>query len=103
MQKTYDLNVVGRTPIITPEQLRKEYPMTEAATRAVMDSRKAIQAILRGDDPRLMIVTGPCSIISERQAIGYGERLAALQERVDDTMKLVMRVYFEKPRTNLGF
>ena len=103
MQKTYDLNVAGRSPIITPEKLRKEYPMTEAATRTVMDSRKTIQKILRGEDPRLMIVTGPCSIISERQAIAYGERLAELQDRVSDTMKLVMRVYFEKPRTNLGF
>jgi len=103
MKKTYDLNVAERTPIITPEQLRKEYPMTERATETVMESRKDIQAILQGADPRLIIVTGPCSIISERQAVRYGELLAGLQERVRDTMKLVMRVYFEKPRTNLGF
>ena len=103
MQKTYDLNVLKRTSIITPDQLREEFPMTEKATRTVLDSRREIKDILDGKDHRLMIITGPCSIISHRQAVEYGRRLAELQKTVNRTMKLVMRVYFEKPRTNVGF
>jgi 3-deoxy-7-phosphoheptulonate synthase len=103
MQKTYDLNVLNRTSIITPDQLREEFPMTQRATQTVMDSRQEIKDILDGKDPRLLIITGPCSIISRRQAVKYGELLAGLQEKVKKTIKLVMRVYFEKPRTNVGF
>lgn len=103
MQKTYDLNVVKRTSIITPEQLREEFPMTERATRTVLESRREIKAILDGQDNRLLIIAGPCSIISRRQAVKYGELLAGLQEKVHTKIKLIMRVYFEKPRTNVGF
>lgn len=103
MEKTYDLNVANRTPIVTPEQLRKEYPMTERATKTVQESRNDVKRILNGDDDRLLVITGPCSIISEQQALKYGELLASLQQKVEKTIKLVMRVYFEKPRTNVGF
>lgn len=103
MQKTYDLNVHKRSSIITPEQLRREFPMTETATQTVLESRKEIKDILKGRNKRLLVITGPCSIISRRQALAYGERLAELQVKVKDTIKLVMRVYFEKPRTNVGF
>ena len=103
MKKTYDLNVAQRTPIITPDQLRLEFPMSPSATATVTDSRREIQEILTGKDDRLMIVTGPCSIVGERQALQYAELLAGLQKDVSDTMKLVMRVYFEKPRTNVGW
>ncbi len=103
MNKTYDLNVLYRSSISTPDQLREELPMTDKATRTVEQSRQEIMNILGGKDNRLLIVTGPCSIISERQAFRYAELLAGLQEKVQKTMKLVMRVYFEKPRTNVGF
>lgn len=103
MTKTYDLSVLKRTSIITPDQLREEFPMTDKATQSVIDSRKEIVDILNGKDNRLLVITGPCSIISERQAIRYGELLAGLQEKVKSTIKLVMRAYFEKPRTNVGF
>jgi 3-deoxy-7-phosphoheptulonate synthase len=103
MEKTYDLNVLKRTTIITPDQLREEFPMTEKATQTVVQGRQEIKDILDGKDHRVLIVTGPCSIISERQAIRYGQLLAGLQEKVNKTIKLVMRVYFEKPRTNVGF
>jgi 3-deoxy-7-phosphoheptulonate synthase len=103
MKPTYDLNVLDRTSIITPDQLREEFPMTEKATQTVLDGRQEIKNILDGKDRRLLIVTGPCSIISRRQALKYGELLAGLQEKVKKTIKLVMRVYFEKPRTNVGF
>ena len=78
MEKTYDLNVLYRSSISTPDQLREELPMTEKATQTVMESRKEIKDILDGKDDRLLIVTGPCSIISERQAIRYGELLAEI-------------------------
>lgn len=103
MNKTYDLNVIKRTSIITPDQLREKFPMTEKATRTVLDSRQEIRDILDGKDSRLLVIAGPCSIISRRQALRYGELLAGLQEKVHKTIKLVMRVYFEKPRTNVGF
>jgi 3-deoxy-7-phosphoheptulonate synthase len=103
MEKTYDLNVLKRTTIITPDQLRDEFPMTAKATQTVVESRQEVKGILDGKDDRMLIITGPCSIISERQAIKYGELLAGLQEKVHKTIKLVMRVYFEKPRTNVGF
>lgn len=103
MKKTYDLNVIQRTSIITPDQLREKFPMTEKATRTVLESRQEIKDILDQKDSRLLIITGPCSIISQRQALKYGELLAGLQEKVNKTIKLVMRVYFEKPRTNVGF
>jgi 3-deoxy-7-phosphoheptulonate synthase len=82
MEKTYDLNVLKRTSIITPDQLREEFPMTEKATQSVINSRQEIKQILDGKDNRLLIITGPCSIISERQAIKYGELLSELQEKV---------------------
>lgn len=103
MEKTYDLNVLKRSSIITPDQLREEYPMTEKATQTVSQSRQEIIDILKGKDDRLLVIMGPCSIISERQALTYGERLGELQEKVRSTIKLVMRVYFEKPRTNVGW
>ena len=103
MKPTYDLNVIKRTSIITPDQLREEFPMTEKATRTVLDNRQEIMDILDGKDDRLLIIAGPCSIISRRQALKYAELLAELQSEVQNKIKLVMRVYFEKPRTNVGF
>ena len=103
MKKTYDLKVIKRTPIITPDQLREEYPGSKKAIDNVLTSRQEILDILRGSDDRLLIILGPCSVISERQAMKYGELLAGLQEKINDKIKLVMRVYFEKPRTNVGF
>ncbi|MDJ0784139.1 MAG: 3-deoxy-7-phosphoheptulonate synthase [Desulfosarcinaceae bacterium] len=103
MRKTFDLRVTKRTPIITPDRLREAYPGSDRAIDNVLTSRREIIDILRGRSERLLIITGPCSVISERQAMRYGELLARLQETVNDKMKLVMRVYFEKPRTNVGF
>ena len=81
MKKTYDLNVLKRTTIMTPDQFREEFPMTDKATQTVLGSRQEIKDILDGKDSRLLIITGPCSIISQRQALTYGERLAELQDQ----------------------
>lgn len=78
-------------------------PVTEAASETVFAAREAVEAILRGDDRRLLIVVGPCSIHDEQAALEYAGRLRVLASRVADRLLLVMRVYFEKPRTTVGW
>ena len=103
MKRTYDLNVEKRTPIITPDQLREKYPLTERATETVLNGRQDVKNILDGKDSRLLVITGPCSIVNAEQALRYAELLAGLQEKIQSSIKLIMRVYLEKPRTNVGF
>jgi 3-deoxy-7-phosphoheptulonate synthase len=84
-------------------QLKDQIPLNENAHRTVVEGRRAICNILDGKDPRLLVITGPCSIHDETAALDYARRLKTLGETVADTMLLVMRVYFEKPRTNVGW
>ncbi|MBD7977480.1 MULTISPECIES: 3-deoxy-7-phosphoheptulonate synthase [Pseudomonas] len=98
-----DLNVASNEALITPEQLKHEMPLTEAARRTVTHGRQVIRDILDGKDHRLFIVIGPCSIHDLKAAHEYAERLKVLAEQVSDTLFLVMRVYFEKPRTTVGW
>src|ERR1700752_4061349 len=81
----------------------REVPRTLTATRVVMAARNAIHAILNGQDDRLLVVVGPCSVHDPNAAIDYAELLAALREDLADQMEIVMRVYFEKPRTTIGW
>ncbi|MCJ8502716.1 3-deoxy-7-phosphoheptulonate synthase [Desulfatitalea alkaliphila] len=101
--KTYDVRVREFTPLIAPDALKEELPINEASAETVMQGRKVIQEIITRKDPRLMVITGPCSIHDETAAMEYAERLAALQRKVADRLYLVMRVYFEKPRTTVGW
>jgi 3-deoxy-7-phosphoheptulonate synthase len=101
--KTYDLHVDRFIPLVTPEELKNELPMPPASEKTVVAGRKIIQEIITGKDKRLMVVTGPCSIHDETAALEYARRLAALQAEVKDHFYLVMRVYFEKPRTTVGW
>ena len=103
MEKTYDIRVEKFDPLISPSRLKDLLPLNEASHRTVVEGRRAISNILGGTDPRLLVITGPCSIHNEAAALEYARRLKALSERVADTMLLVMRVYFEKPRTNVGW
>ena len=103
MQKTYDIRVEKFEPLISPSQLKDEIPLTEASYRTVVNGRQAIADILEGKDPRLLVIAGPCSIHDEKAALDYARRFKALSEAVEETMLLVMRVYFEKPRTNVGW
>jgi len=80
-----------------------EIPRTLAATRIVLAARNAIHAILHGADDRLLVVVGPCSVHDPAAAVDYAERLVALRERLADRIEIVMRVYFEKPRTTVGW
>jgi 3-deoxy-7-phosphoheptulonate synthase len=101
--KTYDVHVRGFAPLVSPDEFKNQIPMTRQATETVVAGRRVIQDIIRGRDPRLLIITGPCSIHDETAALEYARRLLRLQEQVRETQYLVMRVYFEKPRTNVGW
>jgi 3-deoxy-7-phosphoheptulonate synthase len=103
MSRTENLRVLGTTRLVTPRQLKERLPLTETATRTVVEGRAAVERILRGEDPHLLVVVGPCSIHDERSALEYAGRLAGLRAELGDRLELVMRVYFEKPRTTLGW
>ena len=103
MQKTYDIRVAKFDQLISPAQLKEEVPLTEASYRTVVEGRKAIADILEGKDSRMLVISGPCSIHDEAAAMDYAGRLRELSAKVAETMLLVMRVYFEKPRTNVGW
>ena len=98
-----DLNVASQVRLVSPEEMHAQIPLSEAAGRTVLRGRDAIKRILERADPRLFLVVGPCSIHDPEAAIDYGRRLARLAREVEDTFCLVMRVYFEKPRTTVGW
>ncbi|MGK0442428.1 MAG: 3-deoxy-7-phosphoheptulonate synthase [Pseudohongiellaceae bacterium] len=102
-QAVDNLNVDSQEVLITPEQLKSEIPMSEAASNTVAESREVIRNILDGKDQRLFVVIGPCSIHDVEAAIDYAKRLKELAAKVSDTLYIVMRVYFEKPRTTVGW
>lgn len=98
-----DLNVESQTILVTPEQLKAELPLSQAAMDSVLEGRQTIKNILDGSDKRLFVVVGPCSIHDVEAAKEYGKRLQKLAEELKDTLYIVMRVYFEKPRTTVGW
>lgn len=98
-----DLNVVSQDILISPTQLKQELPLTELASNAVKAGREAVRQILDRNDPRLIVVVGPCSIHDTKAAMDYAARLKTLADAVSDTLLIVMRVYFEKPRTTTGW
>lgn len=98
-----NLNVEAMEELITPARLKAELPLTAAIDSVVRNSRSTVSAILDHDDPRLFVVVGPCSIHDPAAALEYARRLRELADEVDDTLFLVMRTYFEKPRTTTGW
>ena len=102
-QPTSDLHIASIDPLISPTQLVEELPATEYQISSVSRGRSQVEAVLREDDRRLMVIVGPCSIHDERAALEYAERLARLKEQVREQILVVMRVYFEKPRTTVGW
>src|SRR5215510_5657973 len=103
LSTTDDLRIRELRELSTPEAVMREIPRTLTATRIVMAARNAIHAILNGTDDRLLVVVGPCSVHDPVAAVEYAERLAALREQLADRLEIVMRVYFEKPRTTVGW
>ncbi len=101
--KTDDIHISGMQEVIPPEELHREYPLTDQASDTVYHTRQAIHEILTGKDDRLLVIVGPCSIHDPKAAREYAERLKALKDEMADDLCIVMRVYFEKPRTTVGW
>lgn len=98
-----DLNIASFTSLVTPSQLKNELPVSESVSSHVAASRDIIKNIMDGKDHRLAIVIGPCSIHDPEAALDYAKRLKSLAEKLDDTLYIIMRAYFEKPRTTVGW
>ena len=103
MTKTENLNIVEVMPITSPKQLKDLLPVSGSVIETVLNARNAINSILEGEDSRLLMIVGPCSIHDPKAAIEYAERLKKLADEVSETVLVVMRVYFEKPRTTVGW
>jgi 3-deoxy-7-phosphoheptulonate synthase len=102
-EQLYNVNVASSELLPTPEEVKRELPASPGAQHCVLRARSVIRAILDRRDPRLLVVVGPCSIHDLAAAREYAGRLRALAARVSPTLYLVMRVYFEKPRTTVGW
>lgn len=98
-----DVNILQFTSLITPNELKEQLPLSERAAQTVLTGRRVIQDILDGKDSRILVVIGPCSIHDTRAALDYAKRLKRLADTLKDTLFIVMRVYFEKPRTTTGW
>jgi len=103
VHQTEDLRIVDIREVIRYSDLQVEYPITETAARTTYETRNAIHALLTGADDRLLVISGPCSIHDPQAALEYAGRLAAVRQRLADDLLIVMRVYFEKPRTTVGW
>jgi len=103
LQTTDDLRIANLRPLLPPAILMEEEPLTEVASETVATARETATRILAGTEDRLLVIVGPCSIHDTDAALEYAERLAAEVPRHSDTLQIVMRVYFEKPRTTIGW
>jgi 3-deoxy-7-phosphoheptulonate synthase len=103
MKPTDDLRVKGYRPLMEPSRLKQDLAISEAAHGTVLSGRHAIEGILSKKDKRLLVIVGPCSIHDEKAAYEYAGKLRKIRERVDEALCIVMRVYFEKPRTSVGW
>jgi 3-deoxy-7-phosphoheptulonate synthase len=103
MQPTHNLRVVDTTVLQSPDEIVHEIPLSERVASVVHDARSQIEAVLHGRDRRRLAIVGPCSVHDPEAALDYAARLARLRARLEDDVLLVMRVYFEKPRTTVGW
>src|SRR5262249_47431261 len=103
MQPTQNLNVREIVRLLPPRALKDEFPTTERSNHTVVQARETVKRILRGDASRLLVIVGPCSIHDVDGALEYARQLNRLREELADQLYIVMRVYFEKPRTTIGW
>ncbi len=103
MKRVENLNVSRIEPLSAPEALKKALPATERVNQTVSEGRAAIRRVLHKEDPRLLVIAGPCSVHDADLALTYAQRLVTLQERYGDRLLIAMRVYFDKPRTTVGW
>jgi 3-deoxy-7-phosphoheptulonate synthase len=101
--RIFDLHIALAEALPEPRLLREKLPVSEAQAHFIHGAREAVRNILRGHDDRLLVITGPCSIHDLASAVDYAERLRGMADSVSDALLLVMRVYFEKPRTRMGW
>ncbi len=100
---TRDVHIESTTPLITPIDLISKLPITAQVERTVISGREQVRSILSGQDTRLLMIVGPCSIHDEESALDYARRLIDFSKKLSDRLLVVMRVYFEKPRTTVGW
>ncbi len=100
---TKDVHIIANQPLPSPEEIIQQYPTSEIAAQTVFNGRQTIKRMMRNADMRLLVIVGPCSIHDEKAAYEYAQRLKELQQKVKENFFLVMRVYFEKPRTVIGW
>ena len=103
MFPTSDLHVVETRPLVAPAILHSDLPLSDRGVQTVRQTRERIKKILRGEDQRLLVIVGPCSVHDVAAAEEYAGALALMRERFKDSLEVVMRVYFEKPRTTVGW
>ncbi len=103
MQQVTDLRILSSEALPSPMELRQRVPRTDAQTELVARVRREIHEIIQGRDPRLLVVVGPCSIHDVKACLEYARRLKTLADELDDRLLILMRVYFEKPRTTIGW
>ncbi len=100
---TDNLRITSSAPIMPPNELMEKFPLNNAASASIFQARETIKEILTGNDKRLMVIVGPCSIHDSKAAREYAQKLAELKEELKEDLFIVMRVYFEKPRTTIGW
>jgi len=103
MRRIQDVHVLATEPLIAPHLLKNQMPVDEGIARTVVEARETIREILAGRDRRMLCIVGPCSIHDPDAAIDYARRLAKLKGATSDRLYIIMRVYFEKPRTTVGW
>ena len=103
MKQTDDLRIAATKELVSPSQIHEQFPITEAAAATTALARKEVQAIMDGDDQRLVVIVGPCSIHDPKSALEYAQGLSELKKELADDLVIIMRVYFEKPRTTVGW
>ncbi|MFA0498511.1 3-deoxy-7-phosphoheptulonate synthase, partial [Vibrio sp. 10N.222.46.A1] len=103
MFQTDDVRINKVKELLPPVAVLEKFPATEIASSTTFESRKAIHNILEDSDDRLLVIVGPCSIHDTEAALEYGKRLKVLRDELGDNLEIVMRVYFEKPRTTVGW
>jgi 3-deoxy-7-phosphoheptulonate synthase len=101
--KTDELRTTYIDQVITPSQLAQEFPLSDDAAQILIKNRREIEAIIEGKDQRLLVIVGPCSIHDTKAALDYAKRLSVLQQQYKESLVIAMRVYFEKPRTIVGW
>jgi 3-deoxy-7-phosphoheptulonate synthase len=103
MHQTDDLRIRAIKEVAAPTEVHAEHPITEEAARVVFEARQAIHRILQQQDDRLVVITGPCSVHDPKAALEYCDRLKPLSDELAEDLLIIMRVYFEKPRTTVGW